>query len=121
MSSDRQLAPERQLKTHLLAVIQAEGKLALEHAKHIQALSCIQLQQQLRLAKRCVDTQHVDCQLSLVEEVSVGSKARDAGGWQVGSTLMPDQELHVVAVLNYSRGQERHMACKVGLTTPLQI
>jgi hypothetical protein len=61
--------------THLLAVIQAERELAVEHAEHVQALGSIQLQQQLRLAKRGVDSQHIDGELSLVEQVAAGSRA----------------------------------------------
>lgn len=83
--SDRQLVPHKapMPPAHLLAVIQAERELSVEHAQHVQALGSIQLQQQLRLAQGRVHAQHVDRQLSLVEEVPASSRAGIVAGGRV--------------------------------------
>lgn len=64
-------------ETHLLAVVEAEGVLPLQHAQHVQALGCIQVQQQLGLVQLGRAAHKLQGQLSLVEQVAAGHTQRE--------------------------------------------
>lgn len=86
------MKPDDAGRAYLLAVIEAESILALEHAQHVEALGCIQLQQQLGLGRGGRTVEHTERQLRLVEQVAAGQRTET--GWWLGQSASQDGSSH---------------------------